>query len=88
MMVKKVNKMRLAEYIEAMAGVKVSLDAMFDVQTKRIHEYKKGSCLMYLALSIDMTVSRGRNLHSQSLLHPPSLAPEKDPIRPSYCLAA
>ncbi|CAL8170364.1 unnamed protein product [Prunus armeniaca] len=55
--VKKVNKMRLAEYIEAMSGVKVSLDAMFDVQTKRIREYKKGSCLIYLALSIDMTVS-------------------------------
>ncbi|CAL8177273.1 unnamed protein product [Prunus armeniaca] len=41
MMVKKVNKMRLAEYIEAMSGVKVSLDAMFDVQTKRIHKYKR-----------------------------------------------
>ncbi|XP_061341537.1 uncharacterized protein LOC133287871 isoform X1 [Gastrolobium bilobum] len=40
-MVKKVNKMRLAEYIEAMSDVKVSLDAMFDVQVKRIHEYKR-----------------------------------------------
>ncbi|GLU22950.1 hypothetical protein SLE2022_389860 [Rubroshorea leprosula] len=40
-MVKKVNKMRLAEYIEAMSGLKVSIDAMFDVQTKRIHEYKR-----------------------------------------------
>ncbi|XP_071714786.1 uncharacterized protein [Rutidosis leptorrhynchoides] len=41
MMVKKINKMRLAEYIESMSGVKVSLDAMFDVQIKRIHEYKR-----------------------------------------------
>ncbi|XP_050230661.1 uncharacterized protein LOC126679734 [Mercurialis annua] len=40
-MVRKVNKMRLAEYIEAMSGVKVSVDAMFDVQIKRIHEYKR-----------------------------------------------
>ncbi|KAI3680745.1 hypothetical protein L6452_35521 [Arctium lappa] len=40
-MVKKVNKLRLAEYIETMSGVKVSLDAMFDVQIKRIHEYKR-----------------------------------------------
>ncbi|KAI3800849.1 hypothetical protein L1987_28947 [Smallanthus sonchifolius] len=32
--VKKINKMRLAEYIETMSGVKVSLDAMFDVQIK------------------------------------------------------
>ncbi|KAL5576687.1 hypothetical protein UlMin_018386 [Ulmus minor] len=40
-MVRKVNKMRLAEYIEVMSGLKVSLDAMFDVQIKRIHEYKR-----------------------------------------------
>ncbi|KAH8511821.1 hypothetical protein H0E87_009119 [Populus deltoides] len=40
-MVRKVNKMRLAEYIEAMSGVKVSVSAMFDVQIKRIHEYKR-----------------------------------------------
>ncbi|KAH6829108.1 hypothetical protein C2S53_013256 [Perilla frutescens var. hirtella] len=40
-MVKKINKMRLAEYIETLTGVKVSLDAMFDVQIKRIHEYKR-----------------------------------------------
>ncbi|CAL8074698.1 unnamed protein product [Prunus armeniaca] len=33
MMVKKVNKMRLAEYIESMSGVK----------TKRIHKYKKAA---------------------------------------------
>ncbi|CAL2224699.1 unnamed protein product [Prunus armeniaca] len=57
MMVKKVNKMRLAEYIEAMSGVKATFDAMFDVQTKRIHKYKK-QLLNILALSIDMTVSR------------------------------
>ncbi|CAL2273041.1 unnamed protein product [Prunus armeniaca] len=73
--VKKVNKMRLAEYIEAMSGVKVSLDAMFDVQTKRIREYKKGSCLIYLALSIDMTVSRKNYLipSKGSHHHPPAL---------------
>ncbi|CAI9087396.1 OLC1v1021453C1 [Oldenlandia corymbosa var. corymbosa] len=40
-MAKKVNKLRLAEYIETLSGVKVSLDAMFDVQVKRIHEYKR-----------------------------------------------
>ncbi|XP_058095792.1 uncharacterized protein LOC131241132 isoform X2 [Magnolia sinica] len=40
-MVRRVNKMRLAEYIEAMSGLKVSPDAMFDVQIKRIHEYKR-----------------------------------------------
>ncbi|XP_060191788.1 uncharacterized protein LOC132621507 [Lycium barbarum] len=38
---KRVNKMRLAEYIETLTSLKVSLDAMFDVQIKRIHEYKR-----------------------------------------------
>ncbi|XP_055803232.1 uncharacterized protein LOC129872315 isoform X2 [Solanum dulcamara] len=38
---KRINKMRLAEYIETLTSVKVSLDAMFDVQIKRIHEYKR-----------------------------------------------
>ncbi|KAL2620148.1 hypothetical protein R1flu_000353 [Riccia fluitans] len=35
------NKARLAAYIEGISGVKVSIDAMFDVQVKRIHEYKR-----------------------------------------------
>ncbi|CAM8998225.1 unnamed protein product [Rhodiola kirilowii] len=39
--VRRINKMRLAEYIEATSGVLVSLNAMFDVQIKRIHEYKR-----------------------------------------------
>ncbi|KAK1276367.1 Alpha-glucan phosphorylase 2, cytosolic [Acorus gramineus] len=41
MMVRRVNKIRLSEFIEAMIGMKVSPDAMFDVQIKRIHEYKR-----------------------------------------------
>ncbi|XP_043690123.1 glycogen phosphorylase 1-like [Telopea speciosissima] len=40
-LVRRINKMRLAEYLEVMSGVKVSIDAMFDVQIKRIHEYKR-----------------------------------------------
>ncbi|KAF3794606.1 Glycogen phosphorylase 1 [Nymphaea thermarum] len=40
-MVRKLNKIRLAEYIETITGLKVSVDAMFDVQAKRIHEYKR-----------------------------------------------
>ncbi|KAH7651855.1 starch phosphorylase protein [Dioscorea alata] len=39
--VRRVNKIRLVEFIEAMTGMKVSPDAMFDVQIKRIHEYKR-----------------------------------------------
>lgn len=39
--VKRVNKQRLAGYIEKELGIKVSTDALFDVQIKRIHEYKR-----------------------------------------------
>jgi len=33
--------MRLARYIQENCGVEVSVDTMFDVQVKRIHEYKR-----------------------------------------------
>lgn len=39
--IKKENKLRLAEYIERENGVKVNPDSIFDVQIKRIHEYKR-----------------------------------------------
>jgi glycogen phosphorylase len=38
---KKINKERLAAHIFQVFGVKVNTDAMFDVQIKRIHEYKR-----------------------------------------------
>lgn len=39
--VRRANKIRLAEFTETFTGMKVSPDAMFDVQIKRIHEYKR-----------------------------------------------
>ncbi|MFN2368842.1 MAG: glycogen/starch/alpha-glucan phosphorylase [Desulfurivibrionaceae bacterium] len=39
--VKQINKTRLADYIGRVCGVEVSPDTMFDVQIKRIHEYKR-----------------------------------------------
>ena len=41
MAIKRSNKVRLAAYIERTTGVKVSPDSLFDVQVKRIHEYKR-----------------------------------------------
>ena len=32
---------RLAKYIETELGIKVNTDALFDIQIKRIHEYKR-----------------------------------------------
>ena len=39
--VKHQNKERLALFVERQLGVKVDADAMFDVQIKRLHEYKR-----------------------------------------------
>jgi starch phosphorylase len=39
--VKRANKLRLAEYIHAVTGIEVDADSLFDVQVKRIHEYKR-----------------------------------------------
>ena len=41
MQVKHANKARLAAHIRATAGVKVDPTSLFDVQVKRIHEYKR-----------------------------------------------
>ncbi|GAA0273667.1 glycogen/starch/alpha-glucan phosphorylase [Alteraurantiacibacter aestuarii] len=39
--VKRSNKLVLADHIKALTGVRVDPDALFDVQIKRIHEYKR-----------------------------------------------
>jgi starch phosphorylase len=41
MKVKQENKAALAKEIEALTGVKVSTKAIFDIQIKRLHEYKR-----------------------------------------------
>ena len=39
--VKRANKARLADYVRATTGVELDPDWLFDIQVKRIHEYKR-----------------------------------------------
>jgi starch phosphorylase len=39
--IKRANKVRLAQYIARAAGIRVDPASLFDVQVKRIHEYKR-----------------------------------------------
>lgn len=50
--VKRQNKERLAHFVEKLMGVKVDADAMFDVQVKRLHEYKVRRGLDYLRYAV------------------------------------
>lgn len=52
MKVKQENKLRLAEMLESEYGVRVNPASMFDIQVKRIHEYKRQllNCLHIITL--------------------------------------
>ncbi len=39
--VKRVKKQQLADYLKTTQGIEVNADSLFDIQTKRLHEYKR-----------------------------------------------
>jgi starch phosphorylase len=57
--VKAANKQRLADDIEARTGLAVPTDMMFDVQVKRIHEYKRQLLNVLHAIHLYDRIRRG-----------------------------
>ncbi len=58
--VKRANKARLAELVEAECGVEFNPDALFDVQVKRIHEYKRQLLNVLHVIHLYNRINRGR----------------------------
>lgn len=57
--IKHANKLRLAEVIESRTGVRLSPGMLFDVQVKRIHEYKRQALNMLHAIHLYDRIKRG-----------------------------
>ena len=61
--VKQNNKARLAAMIKHDCGVEFGLDAMFDVQVKRIHEYKRQMLNVLHVIHLYDRIKRGDSAH-------------------------
>ena len=57
--VKSINKDRLSSYIQENMGIEVNPDFMFDVQVKRIHEYKRQLMNVLHVIHLYDRISRG-----------------------------
>jgi starch phosphorylase len=58
--VKHENKLRLAEKIEKLTGVQVDANSLFDVQIKRIHEYKRQLLNLLHVITLYNRIRSGR----------------------------
>jgi starch phosphorylase len=53
------NKIRLAQFIEAKTGIRLDASMLFDVQVKRIHEYKRQSLNLLHAIHLYDRIKQG-----------------------------
>jgi starch phosphorylase len=75
--VKLTNKRRLAELIAARTGIKVAPESLFDVQVKRIHEYKRQhlNALHILTLYLRLRREPGADMPARTFIFGGKAAP-------------
>ncbi|KAG0696743.1 carbohydrate phosphorylase-domain-containing protein [Suillus ampliporus] len=89
--VKQANKERLAHHMQVTLGLKVNTKAMFDVQIKRLHKYKRqtlnilGVIHHYLVLK-SMTPEERKKLTPRNVFFAGKAAPGYYITKPTICL--
>ncbi len=75
--VKRANKERLAAYLQDVCGVKVNVDSIFDVQVKRLHEYKRQllNALHAISLYLDIKDNPDADIVPRTILFGAKAAP-------------
>ena len=68
MAVKKQNKERLAKYLKATQGVDVDVNTFFDVQVKRIHEYKRQLLNILHAIHLYIQLKDGKEIMPRTIM--------------------
>lgn len=58
--IKKIKKQQLAEYVNKMEGITINPDFVFDIQVKRLHEYKRQLLNAFSILDIYYGIKEGR----------------------------
>lgn len=68
MAVKKSNKDRLAKYLKETQGVDVDTNTFFDVQVKRIHEYKRQLLNILHAIHLYIQIKDGKQIMPRTIM--------------------
>jgi starch phosphorylase len=58
--IKKIKKKQLADYIKEKEGIEINSDFIFDIQVKRLHEYKRQLLNAFSILDIYFGIKEGR----------------------------
>jgi starch phosphorylase len=75
--IKRIKKQQLADYIEKHDGIKLNPDFIFDIQVKRLHEYKRQLLNAFSILDIYFGLKDGRiqNFHPTAFIFGAKAAP-------------